>query len=222
MPMPPREGSDLELEENNLRDRAIAVWRDWLVAVHRPRRIETVKERYELRKRMSRANVNIAAGNRHSMAVRQDGRIACWGRYDDGQAPPGGVDGDFVAVAAGDNHSLVLRQDGSVACWGYNDWGQAPPAGVDGDFVAVAAGYNHSLVLRRDGSIACLGSNRQGQAPPDGVDGDFVAIAAGLDHSLAIRRDGSIACWGYDDYGEALADVAELNATPFMTEIVIL
>ena len=137
MPMPPREGSDLELEENNLRDRAIAVWRDWLVAVHRPRRIETVKERYELRKRMSRANVNIAAGNRHSMAVRQDGRIAYWGRNDEGQAPPGGVDGDFVAIAAGFRHSLALRRDGSVACWGNNDKGQAPPEGVRGPFVVI-------------------------------------------------------------------------------------
>ena len=90
--MPPRDvGSDLE----ELRDRAIAVWRDWLVAVHRPRRIATVKERNELRERMSRANVNIAAGSEHSLAVRQDGSIACWGRNDAGQAPPAGVHGPF-------------------------------------------------------------------------------------------------------------------------------
>ena len=131
--MPPRDGSDLE----ELRDRAIAVWRDWLVAVHRPRRIATVKERNELRKRMSRANVNIAAGYQHSMAVRQDGRIAYWGRNDEGQAPPGGVDGDFVAIAAGFRHSLALRRDGSVACWGNNDKGQAPPEGVRGPFVVI-------------------------------------------------------------------------------------
>ena len=120
--MPPREGSDVD----ELRDRAIAVWRDWLVAVHRPRRIAIVKERNELRKRMSRANVNIAAGMFHSLALRQDGRIACWGRNDEGQAPPGGVDGDFVAIAAGEVHSLALRRDGNIACWGYNDNGEAP------------------------------------------------------------------------------------------------
>ncbi|XRB02263.1 hypothetical protein NFJ02_14g16170 [Pycnococcus provasolii] len=38
----------------------------------------------------------------------------------DGQAPPDGVDGDFVAIAAGDAHSLALRRDGSIACWGDN------------------------------------------------------------------------------------------------------
>ena len=216
--MPPREGSDLE----ELRDRAIAVWRDWLVAVHRPRRIATVKERNELRERMSRANANIAAGNWHSMAVRRDGRIACWGRNNLGEAPPAGVDGDFVAVAAGYDHSLVLRRDGNVACWGYNRRDQAPPDGVEGDFVAIAAGGDHSLALRRDGNVACWGRNDYGQAPPAGVEGDFVAIAAGGGHSLAVRRDGRIACWGQNGADQAPVDVAQLNATPFMTEIVIL
>ena len=51
-----------------------------------------------------------------------------------GQAPPDGVDGDFVAIAAGEGHSLALRRDGSVACWGDSTYGQAPPAGVVGPF----------------------------------------------------------------------------------------
>ena len=125
-------------------------------------------------------------------------------------------------ISAGSRHSLALRSNGNVACWGCNDWGEAPPDGVDGDFVAIAAGYFHSVALRRDGTIACWGYNNEGQAPPDGVDGDFVAIAAGHNHSLALRRDGRIACWGDNDDGQAPADVAELNATPFMTNILIL
>ena len=55
------------------------------------------------------------------------------------QAPPGGIDGDFVATAAGSHHSLALRRDGGIACWGRNIHGQAPPEGVDGDFIAVAS-----------------------------------------------------------------------------------
>ena len=74
------------------------------------------------------------AGAYHSLALRRDGGVACWGSNGDGQAPPAGVDGDFVAIAAGDTHSLALRRDGSVACWGRNGSGQAPPAGVDGLF----------------------------------------------------------------------------------------
>ncbi|GHP10251.1 hypothetical protein PPROV_000898300 [Pycnococcus provasolii] len=67
-----------------LRDKAIAVWLDWLVTVHRPRRLAAVQER---RIRRARANAVISAGNLHSLALRADGSVACWGCNDDGQAP---------------------------------------------------------------------------------------------------------------------------------------
>ncbi|GHP08800.1 hypothetical protein PPROV_000753700 [Pycnococcus provasolii] len=101
--------------------------------------------------------VNSITFSIHSLAMRADGSVACWGDNHNGEAPPAGVEGDFVAVAAGYGHSLALRADGSVACWGANYVDQAPPAGVEGDFVAVAAGNDHSLALRADGSVACWG-----------------------------------------------------------------
>ena len=58
--------------------------------------------------------------------MRADGSVACWGDNHNGEAPPAGVEGDFVAVAAGYDHSLAVRADGSVACWGDNRTGQAP------------------------------------------------------------------------------------------------
>ncbi|XRA98852.1 PPIase cyclophilin-type domain-containing protein [Pycnococcus provasolii] len=39
--------------------------------------------------------VAIAAGDNHSMALRRDGSIQCWGFNGNGQAPPGGVVGKF-------------------------------------------------------------------------------------------------------------------------------
>ena len=59
-----------------LRDSAIAVWLDWLVTVHRPRRIAAVQER---RIRRARANALISAGHYYSLALRADGSVACWG-----------------------------------------------------------------------------------------------------------------------------------------------
>ena len=106
-----------------LKAQAIAVWLDWLVTVHRPRRLAAVQER---RIRRARANAVISAGHSHSLALRADGSVACWGDNDNGEAPPAGVEGDFVAVAAGSEHSLALRADGSVACWGVNEFGEAP------------------------------------------------------------------------------------------------
>ena len=79
--------------------------------------------------------VAIAAGGAHSLAWRRNGTsVACWGFNQLGQAPPGGMDGDFVAIGAGAHFSVALRRDGSVACWGRNDAGQAPADGVPGPF----------------------------------------------------------------------------------------
>ena len=68
----------------SLKDKAIAVWLDWLVTVHRPRRIAAVQER---RIRRARANAVISAGYRHSLALRADGSVACWGVNEFGEAP---------------------------------------------------------------------------------------------------------------------------------------
>ena len=108
----------------------------------RERRLNKVRERKQAARM---ANGLLAAGGGgvfyggHSLAIRVDGSVACWGYNTFGQAPPAGVPGDFVAIAAGFAHSLALRRDGSVACWGQNNEGQAPPDGVSGPFRATHA-----------------------------------------------------------------------------------
>jgi len=132
----------------------------------------------------------------HSLALRKDGSVQCWGSNLEGEAPPEGVEGPFTAVSCGDHHSLALREDGSVHCWGRNHYGQAPPEGVEGPFTAISAGDGHSLGLREDGSVQCWGWNYHGQAPPEGVKGPFVAIGARTYSSEAYRADGSMHRWG--------------------------
>ena len=156
---------------------ALRVFVNW----QRERRLHKVRERKQAART---SNELLAAGGvfngGQSLAIRVDGSIACWGANGDGQAPPDGVPGNFVAIAAGALHSLALRVDGSIACWGYNGDGRAPPAGVQGDFVAIAAGGAHSLALRADGSVACWGGNNSGQAPPASVSGPFRVTQADL------------------------------------------
>ena len=95
----------------------------------------------------------------HSLALRKDGTVACWGRNEDGQAPPEGrTDGPFVAVSAGDYYSLALRLDGTVACWGDDRYSQASPYGLPGGpCVAVSASSDRSMALRKDGTVVCWG-----------------------------------------------------------------
>ena len=65
-------------------------------------------EEWLARVRALRGPCTVAAGTFHSLGLRPDGSVACWGRNDDGQAPPEGVPGPFVHVAAGSFHSLGL------------------------------------------------------------------------------------------------------------------
>ena len=61
----------------------------------RERRIAKVQERMRLARFSSRV---IAGGCNHSLALRRDGRIACWGDNYHGEAPPGGFAGPFGHV----------------------------------------------------------------------------------------------------------------------------
>ena len=75
----------------------------------------------------------LAAGETHSVALRNDGTVRTWGNASAGRLG-NGTDGvtqststpqvpnvsTVVAVAAGFNHSLVLLQDGRVGCFGSN------------------------------------------------------------------------------------------------------
>ena len=68
----------------------------------------------------------LAAGTRHSMGLRVDGSVVCWGCDDAAcDVPPelaGGNEGTpldpAVAIAAGDGFSLAILESGTIACWG--------------------------------------------------------------------------------------------------------
>jgi alpha-tubulin suppressor-like RCC1 family protein len=75
---------------------------------------------------------SIAAGDRHSLGVRQDGTLWAWG--DNGNAQLGngtlvgtnqphqiGAGNRWAGVFAGKEHSLALQEDGSLWAWGLND-----------------------------------------------------------------------------------------------------
>lgn len=137
----------------------------------------------------------IAAGEVHSLALRQDGTLLAWGRnslgqlgnpttverfpvpvLDDAARPVTGI----VAISAGSNHSLALRADGTVLSWGLNLDGQLGD-GTDLSSRGFAAPVT-------DASGRALTGIR--------------AIAAGGDSSYALRADGTVLAWGANSLGQ--------------------
>ena len=104
----------------------------------------------------------VAAGSRHTCALRTDGTVECWGLDHAGllDAPSGG----FSSVSASRNHTCAVRTDGTVECWGLDYAGllDAP----DGQFTAVSASPGHSCAIRTGGILECWGTFRP---PPEGV-----------------------------------------------------
>lgn len=176
--------------------------------------------------------VQIAAGGRHSLALRADGTVWAWGDGDLGQLGNGSygheniwtvpqlVSGvsDIVGIAAGSASSVALKSDGTVWWWGYlsNDTGIFPTPWQAEDLdgvIAVAAGGLHQIALRGDGTVWSWGYNYYGQLGNNSTTGgrlprqaerldDAIAIAAGSSHSLAVSADGTVYSWGDNRKGQ--------------------
>jgi alpha-tubulin suppressor-like RCC1 family protein len=150
--------------------------------------------------------VAITAGERHSLGLKSDGSIVCWGNNWAGQCNVPLPNTSFVAITAGGEgdagYNLGLKANGSIVAWGDNNYGKCNIPLPNTGFLAIAAGIYHSLGLKSDGSIVCWGYNAQGQCNVPSPNTGFVAIAAGAYHSLGLKSDGSIVCWGYNAQGQ--------------------
>ncbi len=135
----------------------------------------------------------IAAGQGHSLALKNDGTVWAWGLNQDGQLGDGtttdsstpvqvndptdssGYLTDVSAIAAGSSHSLALKSDGTVWAWGNNfsgelgdgtttDSSNKPVQVSELDGIeAIAAGGSLSLALKNDGTVWAWGDNQASQ-----------------------------------------------------------
>lgn len=141
---------------------------------------------------------DLAAGDQHTCAVADDGRVRCWGNNASGQLGDGttgdpiegskaigrtsvittqGVEG-AVAVRAGLAHSCALLGSGELRCWGANQFGLL---GHGGDLSEVTVTAQPATLL----------------APK------LLRIAFANDHACAISGAGEgIVCWGANNYGQ--------------------
>ena len=116
--------------------------------------------------------VQVAAGNEHSLFLKDDGSLWAMGYNWTGQLGNGNtenqttpvqvVDSGVAQVAAGESHSLFLKDDGSLWAMGYNNYGQlgngnigqTSPVQVVDSGVAQVAAWTIPLTLPQGGWFA--------------------------------------------------------------------
>ena len=133
--------------------------------------------------------INVSAGGdqleAHSMALKSDGTVWCWGSNLYGGLGNGTTNSSNVpvqaltlanvsAIAAGGWHSVALKTDSTVWTWGWNTDGQLGDGtttdktigtvvtGLTG-VMAIASGTYHVLALKSDGTVWAWGDNVSGQ-----------------------------------------------------------
>jgi alpha-tubulin suppressor-like RCC1 family protein len=131
--------------------------------------------------------VAIAAGKKHSLALKSDGTLLSWGSDTEGQLGDGAVFANqvspvpvinatgIIAIAAGGSHTLALKSDGTLLSWGSDNAGQLGNGTVSGKKASPVSVVNASGII---------------------------AISAGDTHSLALKSDGTLLSWGNDSFGQ--------------------
>lgn len=149
---------------------------------------------------LDRMGGTVAVGADHSCAIREDGRVECWGKA--GSPLCAAPTDPMQSISASANFTCGLRVDGTVTCWGLCDESSVCTT-PSGTFTSVSTGWYHGCAIRTDGTATCWGDAWRGAAsPPTGV---FTAIDSGQSYTCGIRADGTITCWGFTEGGRGSA-----------------
>ena len=125
--------------------------------------------------------VQIAGGDRHTVALRTNGTAWAWGSGSNGELGDG---------------TTISKQSPVSVVGGFTDW------------VQISSSHVHIMAIRANGTAWGWGNGQRGKIGDNTVTGrsspvsviggftDWVQIAAGRDHTAAVRANGTAWCWG--------------------------
>ena len=144
----------------------------------------------------------ISLGGEHTCALKNDGRVLCWGKGADGQLGVGSTGSpsrpvmvvatdqssggtpltNITQLSAGDKHTCALDSSNQVYCWGKG-------------------------ASKRLGQIDDINNNKTPQRVKTDVTNVYLSaveqVGIGHEHSCALKIDGSLVCWGERSSGQS-------------------
>jgi alpha-tubulin suppressor-like RCC1 family protein len=137
---------------------------------------------------------DIATGDFHSMALKNDGTLYAWGLNEFGQLGT-------------DIRDICIHEDRKKSC-SRNPILLPKPKNIQ----KISGGGYHTLALDEKGLVWAWGKNEYGQAGNEKIQfnsppiklplKNVVDISAGAHHSLALKSDGTVWAWGSNGFGQ--------------------
>jgi alpha-tubulin suppressor-like RCC1 family protein len=166
----------------------------------------------------------VAAGHLHTCALKDDGRLYCWGSGTRGQLGNGAHDDQLIPVqeatqdqewahvSAGGFHTCAIKTDGRLYCWGRGDEGQLGTGSDQGsatpvqeatgasDWIEVSAGNRHTCAINAEHELFCWGRGDEGQLGTGGTERELEPrrVASPISNwtqvSASVERNADFTC----------------------------
>lgn len=173
--------------------------------------------------RKDTTEIFVAAGNQHTVALREDGTVVATGYNGEGQCNTGSWT-DIIAIEVGFWNTFGIKSTGEVVSTGYNDNGQSNVANWT-DIVDVEASAWHTIGLKSDGTVAAVGDSEYYTAH-EGTSNvsdwtNIIDIAVTEYSCLGLKEDGTIVMAGMAGYNKFVLEWTDIVAIDAEDDIIV-